>query len=68
MPIKTKPTKPTGFAAMRRDKLLLAAARGGRQAHKLKKAHRWTVREARDAGRKGGLRRALNARQQRERR
>lgn len=57
--------KKTGFALLKRDELLRVAASGGRQAHKLKKAHRWTVAEARAAGRKGGLARVASVRRKR---
>ena len=44
-----------GFALMDKDKQRVIASKGGRLAHEQGKAHEWTSREARAAGRKGGL-------------
>lgn len=41
---------------MDRDKQREIAALGGKAAHKKGTAHKWTVEEARKAGRKGGYR------------
>ncbi|HVG12824.1 MAG TPA: KGG domain-containing protein [Flavisolibacter sp.] len=43
-----------GFAAMDREKQKQIASQGGRAAHQLGVAHRWTSAEASEAGRKGG--------------
>lgn len=43
-----------GFAAMDQSKQRLIASKGGRTAHERGTAHKWTVEEARAAGRKGG--------------
>jgi general stress protein YciG len=43
-----------GFASMDQDKQRLIASKGGRTAHEKGTAHKWTVEEAREAGRKGG--------------
>jgi general stress protein YciG len=40
---------------MDRAKRREIASEGGRTAHRLGVAHRWTSKEAREAGRKGGL-------------
>jgi len=44
-----------GFAAMSEEKQREIASKGGRAAHALGKAHRFTTEEAREAGRKGGV-------------
>lgn len=43
-----------GFAGMSLEKRRAIAARGGRRAHELGRAHEWTKTEASAAGRKGG--------------
>ena len=43
-----------GFAAMDPAQRKIIASEGGRAAHKLGVAHKWTTEEAREAGRKGG--------------
>lgn len=43
-----------GFAAMDSQKQREIASQGGRAAHQLGVAHRWTSAEASEAGRKGG--------------
>ncbi len=43
-----------GFAAMDSAKHKAIASAGGRRAHELGTAHKWTSEEAREAGRKGG--------------
>ena len=40
---------------MDRDKQKEIASKGGKAAHQKGTAHEWTIDEARDAGRKGGL-------------
>lgn len=49
-----------GFASMSPDKQREIASKGGRAAHKRKRAHEWTSEEAREAGRKGGRARSRN--------
>ncbi len=44
-----------GFAAMDRETQRAIASKGGKAAHARGRAHEWTSREAREAGRKGGL-------------
>lgn len=44
-----------GFAAMDPERVKAVAAAGGRAAHATGHAHEWDAREARAAGRKGGL-------------
>lgn len=51
---ETKVKGKQGFASMDREKQRRIASEGGRIAHKLGKAHKWDVDEAREAGRKGG--------------
>ena len=46
--------KPRGFALLPKDKLLRVAARGGKVAHSLGLAHKFTAEEAVSAGRLGG--------------
>ena len=43
-----------GFAAMDPEKQKQIAREGGRAAHRLGTAHKWSREEAREAGRKGG--------------
>ena len=43
-----------GFAGMSPEKRRAIAAKGGRRAHELGRAHEWNTPEARIAGRKGG--------------
>ena len=43
-----------GFAAMDQSKQRVIASKGGKTAHERGTAHKWTVEEAREAGRKGG--------------
>jgi len=45
-----------GFASMDRGKQRDIASKGGKAAHQKGTAHEWTAEEAREAGRKGGLR------------
>jgi general stress protein YciG len=44
-----------GFASMDPEKQRNIAGKGGRAAHQLGTAHKWTVEEARVAGRKGAM-------------
>lgn len=49
------PKKKTGFAALSPEVLRELASRGGRAAHELGHARKWSAAEARAAGEKGGL-------------
>lgn len=51
-----------GFASMDRDKQRRIASLGGKAAHLKGTAHKWTHEEAKEAGRRGGVRRGLNSR------
>lgn len=44
-----------GFAAMSSKKQRKIAGKGGKAAHAKGVAHEWTIQEAREAGRMGGL-------------
>lgn len=44
-----------GFASMDKDKQREIASKGGKAAHARGTAHKWTVDEAREAGRRGGI-------------
>jgi hypothetical protein len=46
-----KPVKKRGFASLSKEQLLMVSASGGRRAHALGNAHRFTVEEARAAAR-----------------
>lgn len=43
-----------GFASMTPERKREIASMGGKAAHALGRAHRWTSEQAREAGRKGG--------------
>ncbi len=43
-----------GFASMSKEKKQEIASKGGKAAHALGTAHKWTSEEAQAAGRKGG--------------
>lgn len=43
-----------GFASMSKERRIAVASRGGRIAHELGRAHRFSIDEAQAAGRKGG--------------
>lgn len=47
--------RPRGFAAMDPKKQREIASKGGRMAHEKGVAHEWSVADAREAGRKGGM-------------
>jgi uncharacterized protein len=49
-----RPKARRGFASMSPEKQREIASKGGRMAHQKGAAHKWTVAEAREAGRKGG--------------
>ena len=49
-----QPQKGRGLAAMSPEKRREIASKGGRAAHALGTAHKWTSEEAQAAGRKGG--------------
>lgn len=51
--------KLRGFAALSPEKQREIASLGGRTAHAIGRAHQFTSDEAREAGRKGGMSRAL---------
>lgn len=53
-PAAEKVRRPRGFAAMDPEKVRAIASKGGRAAHRVGTAHRFTSEEARAAGRKGG--------------
>ncbi len=55
-------SKPRGFAAMDPERQHEIASKGGRTAHAKGTAHQWTPEEAKEAGRKGGLRSAQGRR------
>jgi len=55
-----------GFAAMDAHIHITIAARGGKSAHERGTAYEWTKKQAREAGRKGGLVRAARRREARE--
>lgn len=44
-----------GFASMDRTRQRDIASKGGKAAHAKGTAHEWTVEEAREAGRRGGI-------------
>lgn len=54
--------KDRGFASMQKDKQRVLASAGGKAAHQKGTAHEWTSEEAREQGRKGGLKAAANRR------
>ncbi len=47
--------KPRGFAAMSPEMAREIRSKGGKRAHELGKAHRYSPEEAKKAGRIGGL-------------
>jgi general stress protein YciG len=49
-----------GFASMDKDKQRQIASKGGKAAHAKGTAHEFTSEEAREAGRKGGLKVSQN--------
>ena len=53
-----KPKRRQGFACMPPEKLLEICSRGGKEAHRLGTAHKWTSETAALAGKKGGLSRS----------
>lgn len=52
--MQTKKGRGRGFASMSAEKKREIASKGGRAAHALGTAHKWTSEEAQAAGRKGG--------------
>lgn len=60
MATKTEATKPKiegkgrGFASMSPEKKREVASKGGKAAHAMGTAHKWTSTEAQEAGRRGG--------------
>ncbi len=53
-----------GFASMNKEKQLLAASRGGKAAHAKGTAHKWNTKEAQIAGKKGGIKRQQQIKEQ----
>ena len=53
-------TEKRGFASMDPAKQRAIASKGGKAAHEKGAAHEWSVTEAREAGRKGGLSRRFH--------
>lgn len=49
-------TNKRGFAAMDDEAQRQIASKGGRAAHRKGTAHEWDSKEAKEAGRQGGLR------------
>ncbi len=49
-----QPRAKRGFAAMDPQRQREIASQGGKAAHRLGSAHRWTPKTAADAGKKGG--------------
>ena len=47
-------TRPRGFAALSPERMREIASQGGKKAHRLQRAHKWTAAEAKEAGRLGG--------------
>lgn len=54
-PPARKQGQPRGFAVMDPEQQRALASAGGKTAHKMGRAHEFTRKEARKAGRKGGL-------------
>lgn len=52
---KNKGSSTRGFASMDPERQREIASLGGRRAHELGTAHKWTKEEAAAAGRKGGI-------------
>ncbi|HEV7236615.1 MAG TPA: KGG domain-containing protein [Ktedonobacteraceae bacterium] len=52
--MQVKKGRGRGFASMTVEKKREIASKGGRAAHALGTAHKWTSEEAQAAGRKGG--------------
>lgn len=53
-PERDKKGRGRGFASMSAEKKREIASKGGKAAHALGTAHKWTSEEAQAAGRKGG--------------
>jgi uncharacterized protein len=60
----TRGGRRKGFASMHPDKQRKLASLGGKKAHALRTAHRWSSEEAQVAGRKGGTMSRRRPRQQ----
>ncbi|MBE3558701.1 MAG: general stress protein [Ktedonobacteraceae bacterium] len=52
--METQKGRGRGFASMSPEKKREIASKGGKAAHALGTAHKWTSEEAQAAGRKGG--------------
>jgi len=50
-----KKSKGRGFASMTAEKRRKVSSKGGKEAHRRHTAHEFTSKEAREAGKKGGL-------------
>jgi len=53
--MKTSNISKRGFASMTAEKRSEIASKGGKRAHELGRAHKFTSEEASKAGKKGGL-------------
>jgi general stress protein YciG len=51
----TSSEKLRGFASMDQEERKRIASKGGKAAHRLGRAHKYTPEQAREAGRKGGI-------------
>lgn len=60
------PRKPRGFATFSPERMREVASAGGKSAHALGRAHRFTSELAQEAGRKGGAANAQRLRRIRE--
>jgi hypothetical protein len=47
--------KPRGFASLSKEKIAAISAKGGKTAHEMGKAHKFSSDEGRAAGKTGGL-------------
>jgi uncharacterized protein len=52
--MQTQKERGRGFTSMSPEKHREVASKGGKTAHALGRAHKWTSEEAQAAGRKGG--------------
>jgi general stress protein YciG len=53
-PSPAKKTSRRGFASLSPEQLRQIASRGGKEAHRLGRAHRFSYEEAKEAGKRGG--------------
>lgn len=61
--LRSKPQKPAGFALLSPERRAEIAGMGGRTAHQLGRAHRFTPEEAVAAGKKSRSRRFFSAKE-----